>query len=240
MNILQLVASDSFIATNKSLIKEFGLIEANIIGLFASVSNYNKKVDDGWFYITYEKIEEELRISKHISSKAIEKLIISGILIDKKKGVPCRRYFKFQEDEFLRYFGLKTASKLEESGPHPEVKNFNSLESNNLTTSSQESSLQAVENFNDYNSNKRIHNKNKNNNTPREEFLEKFKEGRDVINKLSPSAKEKCKKNAPYWDLNHLASIYLEGIRKEEREPPKYLEFAFPEWCLCYTKGKCP
>jgi len=150
MNILQLIASNSFIATNKELIKLFGLIEANIIGLFASMANYNNK-DGGWFYITYDKIEEELNISKHISSKAIEKLIKSGIIIDKKQGVPCRRFFKFQEEALFNSLKLKNLTTRSEKTELLEVKKLNSLKSSPLTTSSEDISLQAVKELNAYN-----------------------------------------------------------------------------------------
>jgi hypothetical protein len=77
-------------------------------------------------------------------------------------------------------------------------------------------------------------------NTPREEFLDKFQKGKDIVNKISPTAKELCKSNAPAWDIIHLADIYISGIRDEDRDPPRYLEKAFPEWCACYTKRKEP
>ena len=150
MNILQLIASNSFITINKSIIKLFGLIEANIIGLFASMANFNNK-DDGWFYITYSKIEEELNISKHISSKAIEKLIESGVLIDKKQGVPCRRFFKFQEEELFNSLKLNNLTTGSKKNKLLEVNNFNFKESDNLTTSSKDNSRLVVKEINEYN-----------------------------------------------------------------------------------------
>jgi len=152
MNILQLIASNSFITTNKAIIKLFGLIEANIIGLFASMANFNdKNNNDGWFYITYERIEDELNISKHISSKAIEKLIKSGVLIDKKQGVPCRRFFKFQEQELFNSLKLNNLTIGNKDVLPPVVKNFNYKELNSLTTSSKDTSHLVVKELNGYN-----------------------------------------------------------------------------------------
>ena len=208
MNILQLIASNSFITTNKSIIKLFGLIEANIIGLFASMANFNNK-DDGWFYITYSKIEEELNISKHISSKAIEKLIESGVLIDKKQGVPCRRFFKFQEEELfnsLKLNNLTTGSKKNEL---LEVNNFNFKESDNLTTSSKDNSRLAVKEFNSYN--------NKDNNKD---------------NNLS--SLEETKK---YFSDNNYKSDYKKfWLQKGVKEKPKFVKSAADLWELNFRE----
>lgn len=125
MNVLQLIASNSYITLNKNLIKIFGLEGAAIIGTFASIHNYNEQITkdfDGWFYATYDKIEEELGLSKHVASNAIEKVIERGILIDKRVGIPCRRHFKFQEVELFNFLSLK-----------------------NLTTSGAQDSRQAAE-----------------------------------------------------------------------------------------------
>lgn len=103
MNILQFIAQDGFIMLNKSIIKIIGLHESIVLGAFASKQNYN----DGWFYFTYEEIEEITTLSKHQASKAIENLINSNVLIDKREGVPCRRYFMLQVDELVNCLSLK-------------------------------------------------------------------------------------------------------------------------------------
>ncbi len=126
MNLLQLIASSSFITLNKNLIKIFGLEGAAIVGTFASIHNYNEQQNpnyDGWFYVTYDKIEDELGLSKHIASNAIEALMSRGILKDKRVGIPCRRYFKFQEAELLDSLRLKilTTSREQDSPQAREV-----------------------------------------------------------------------------------------------------------------------
>ena len=155
MNILQLIASSGFITLNKKLIKIFGLEEAAIVGIFASTHNYNELICekkgiefDGWFYKTYEDIEEELGLSKHIASKAIESLIKSKILIDKKKGVPCLRYFKFQEVEISNSLKLKNFTTSSEKNNLQEGKDFNDKQSKSSSTRGESSELQEVESFN--------------------------------------------------------------------------------------------
>jgi len=103
MNVLNFIAQDGFIMLNKSIIKKIGLHESIILGAFASKQNYN----DGWFYFTYEEIEEITTLSKHQASKAIDNLINFDILIDKREGVPCRRYFMLQVEELINCLSLK-------------------------------------------------------------------------------------------------------------------------------------
>lgn len=104
MNVLPLIASSSYITLNKNLIRIFGIEAAAIVGMFASIANYN---DNDWFYATYERIEEELGLGKHVAAKAIEKIYDAGILIDKREGIPCRRHFRFQEVELMNFLSLK-------------------------------------------------------------------------------------------------------------------------------------
>jgi hypothetical protein len=87
--------------------------------------------------------------------------------------------------------------------------------------------------------NKELSNK-ENTNKEKEEFLNKFKKGTDIIQRLHPDAKKLAKSNAPEWDLYYLADIYISGIKDDLREPPRLLDKAFPSWCKCYTKGKTP
>ncbi len=106
MSILHLISQDSFIAVNQKLIDTFGLYEACIIGHFASVTNYNQMTIpdyDGWFYVTYEKLERKLKLTEDKAAQPIKNLEKSGIIEIKKKGVPCRRYFKFNQEKLLNY-----------------------------------------------------------------------------------------------------------------------------------------
>lgn len=129
MNILNFIAQDGFIMLNKSIIKKIGLHESIMLGAFASKQNYN----DGWFYFTYEEIEEITTLSKHQASKAIDNLINFNILIDKREGVPCRRYFMLQVDELVNFLSLKNLTTGSEKIKPLVVKKLNDIIISNNT-----------------------------------------------------------------------------------------------------------
>lgn len=162
MNILNFIAQDGFIMLNKSIIKIIGLHESIVLGAFASKQNYN----DGWFYFTYEEIEEITTLSKHQASKAIDNLINFNILIDKREGVPCRRYFMLQVDELINCLSLK-----------------------NLTTGSEKIKPLVVKKLNDIIISNNTYNKNTKNNTDNniKEVIDHFNQ---VTNSKSKGTKE--------------------------------------------------
>lgn len=90
MSILQLIASDSFLAVNKKLIKELGLHEAILLGAFASKQNYN---NNDWFYYTQEAINNDCGLGRKPFEAALNKLIEIGIIITKKEGLPAKKYY---------------------------------------------------------------------------------------------------------------------------------------------------
>ena len=163
MNILNFIAQDGFIMLNKSIIKIIGLHESIVLGAFASKQNYN----DGWFYFTYEEIEEITTLSKHQASKAIENLINSNILIDKREGVPCRRYFMLQVDELVNCLSLK-----------------------NLTTGSKEIKPLVVKKLNDIIISNNTYNKNTEDNTINKSLNEIIDYFNKVTNSKSKGTKE--------------------------------------------------
>lgn len=134
MSILKLIASESFLTVNKIIANKLGLDAAVILAHLASINDY---FEDDWFYQTYEQIEKTTTLSKHKSSKAINSLEAEGLIETKKKGVPCKKYYRFTKQT-----------------------DFNFLQLINLTTVSKEIELQDGEKFN---GNNNIHNDNINN-----------------------------------------------------------------------------
>jgi len=127
MGVLQLIAQNNFISVNKYLIKQFGLNEAIILGLFASIDNYNEK---DWFYCTYERIEEETGLTKYLASNAIQSLVSLGVLDDHKQGVPCKRFFRFNEECIFDYLKL---SELTARDKASSLQGVDSVDGNNNT-----------------------------------------------------------------------------------------------------------
>lgn len=117
-NGIELLASDSYIIVNKKLIKELGAECAIIVGELVSLYLYWEKVDkldeDGWFFATVADIEERTGLSKYIQNKAIKKLIDGGILEKSIKGLPAKRFLKFN---FLKLEELIVSSKKESNSP---------------------------------------------------------------------------------------------------------------------------
>jgi DNA-binding transcriptional regulator GbsR (MarR family) len=95
-----LLSQDGFIMLNKTLITKVGLHEAIIIGSFFSQQKYHGE----WFYFTYEEIEKQTTLGKSSAAKAIDNLIKLGILMDKREGLPRRRYFTILNDKVSEIF----------------------------------------------------------------------------------------------------------------------------------------
>lgn len=95
--LLRVLTQSNYIQLNKDLIKALGLEKAAVIGDMISFDAYLKeqnKDEDGWFYYTYENLNESLCLSKYQLMNATSDLEELNILKTKKQGVPCRKYYK--------------------------------------------------------------------------------------------------------------------------------------------------
>lgn len=123
MRILSLIASDSFITVNKTLIKKVGLEEAVLLGELASEFDYWEKREgltpDGYFFSTVENIEDKTTLSEFKQRKALKKLKELGLIDVKLKGLPPKRYIKLNEQKILEMFD-STPNK-GEMDPSPKV-----------------------------------------------------------------------------------------------------------------------
>ncbi len=112
MNLLHLLANDGFICVNKHIIKLLGLEEAVLLGELVSIYTYNENKDtleDGWFYATIEKIENNTGLSAYKQQQTINRLCEIGILKQKLIGMPRKRYLTFDEQKLLE---ILTTSEL--------------------------------------------------------------------------------------------------------------------------------
>lgn len=120
MNILSLIASDSFITVNKELIKQVGLDAAVLIGELASEHNYwtqNKGITpDGYFFSTIENMEEKTSLSGHQQRQALKKLEEIGVVTVKIMGLPAKRYVKLHDEQVLKIFKTKDLNNLMTGG----------------------------------------------------------------------------------------------------------------------------
>lgn len=136
MSVLKLISSKNFISVNKYLIKTLGLNEAIILGLFASIDDYNGKE---WFYCTYDKIEEETGLTKYLASNAIQSLLLLGIIDDHRQGVPCRRFFRLNEERIFDSLKLSEFTTGSEASSRLEVE---SVDRNNNTYNNTDTIIQ--------------------------------------------------------------------------------------------------
>ena len=125
MNILQLLASSSFITLNKNVIKGVGLEEALLLGELCSEYDYwikREELQDGYFFSTVENIEENTTLNDYKQRKALKTLQQLKIVDVKVKGLPAKRYFKINEEQLLKLLDINILKNSSSS-----IKNFKEL-----------------------------------------------------------------------------------------------------------------
>lgn len=135
MNILQLIASESFITVNKELIKKVGLEEAIILGELASEFDYWQKqkglTPDGYFFSTVENIEDKTTLSDHKQRKALNKLRELELVDVSIRGLPAKRYIKLNEENLFKLFENKFLKNLTTSSKEISELDSEKLQGNN-------------------------------------------------------------------------------------------------------------
>ncbi len=182
MILASLLSSSKYIIVNKDLIKLLGLNEAVILGELCSEYTYwentNQLMDNEYFYSTRENIENNTGINAHFQRIAIKNLEQKGIITLKKMGIPCKIYYKINEDTVIKY--LKMA-KL------PVVHEVNYKENTTSTTSDSPDNHQDGDVVNGNNNN--INNK-KNNNKEHTHEVESIEEKKEYATMVSMTEKE--------------------------------------------------
>lgn len=152
MILASLLSSSKYIIVNKDLIKSLGLNEAIILGELCSEYTYwennNKLDDDGYFYSTRENIENNTGINAHFQRIAMKNLEELGILLSKKMGIPCKKYYKINENIVIEY--LQKAKIIDKPPVVHEVNNKKETEdsSSNLVNESLEKHIVDANNNN--------------------------------------------------------------------------------------------
>lgn len=194
MILASLLASSKYIIVNKDLIQMLGLNEAIILGELCSEYSYwaniNKLEEDEYFYSTRENIQKNTGINAHFQRIAIKKLEEKGIINTKKKGIPCKTYYKIDEEKVIEY--LKKVRLL------PENSDVHEMNDKTLTEEITSTSEEKQQDVNEVNTNNNKININKNNNkeNTKKQFAERVfmeqheyndlikKFGLDLINQL--------------------------------------------------------
>lgn len=101
--IKELLMSSSYWTLNKRVVKTLGIETAFFLTNLVEADKLLAD-DEGWFYQTIETIEKLTTLSRRKQDIAIKQLTEIGVLIQKNKGIPMKRYFKlnsFKINELL-------------------------------------------------------------------------------------------------------------------------------------------
>jgi hypothetical protein len=163
--LLTQFASNNYGLYNKTLAKKIGLHESIFLGEIISEYDYWNKMhsltDDGYFYSTVENVMESTTLSDYQQRSIIKHLVELKILDVKVAGMPAKRYFRINEEQFY-------AILLEDDGdanndPDPtSSKETCGKDLTELTTSSKESKEQDLNSVKTNNNNIPLTNKNNN------------------------------------------------------------------------------
>lgn len=98
MDLVSLLASDSYIIYNKEFAGKYGVEEAILLGAMCS---YQKSFNNEEFFREEEKISQDTGLTVYAIRKAKQTLKNLGILEISKKGLPSRHYFKVIPERLL-------------------------------------------------------------------------------------------------------------------------------------------
>ena len=96
--LLSLLSIGGYISLNKSLVAQFGLQLAVLIGELCSISTLFGGKE---FYFAYEKLIKDTGLSEFQIRECLKKLEKMGFVSVEKKGLPCRNYYLLHEDVIL-------------------------------------------------------------------------------------------------------------------------------------------
>lgn len=102
--LLTQFASNNYGLYNKTIAKKIGLHESIFLGEIISEYDYWNKMhsltDDGYFYSTVENVMESTTLSDYQQRSIIKHLVELKILDVKVAGMPAKRYFRINEEQF--------------------------------------------------------------------------------------------------------------------------------------------
>ena len=163
--LLTQFASNNYGLYNKTLAKKIGLHESIFLGEIISEYDFWNKMhsltDDGYFYSTVENVMESTTLSDYQQRSIIKHLVELKILDVKVAGMPAKRYFRINEEQFY-------AILLEDDGDADNNPDSTSSKETcdkcltELTTSSKESKEQDLNLVKTNNNNIPLTNKNNN------------------------------------------------------------------------------
>lgn len=122
LDICSLLASDGYFNVNKKIMREVGTLPAVLFGELLNKYKYysdNGMLEDGLFYLTRDKIQEETGMSKDVQRTATNKLIQQGFISVIRKGVPSQNYYKINIDAVIKFFDDKKNAEIPQKSENP-------------------------------------------------------------------------------------------------------------------------
>lgn len=207
-SIKNLLMSSNYYALNKTLVRNFGIETAFFLTTLVEADE-TLADDEGWFYQTSKTLEEITGLSNHKQTKCIEQLISLGILVQKNKGVPMKRYFKLNYEQIL----ISLNTRIEKSS-NQDLKKVKSKSLKNLKTSFQKNSNNKEYNIN--NIDKELNNKQSSSSveeTPQPQLDEKAIEFRNDITELRDIIIQATGENTVTVDMVFKPVMYRDIIK---------------------------
>lgn len=163
--LLTQFASNNYGLYNKTLAKKIGLHESIFLGEIISEYDYWNRMhsltDDGYFYSTVENVMESTTLSDYQQRSIIKHLVELKILDVKVAGMPAKRYFRINEEQFYAIL-LEEDKDVDNNPQSTSSKETCYKDSTELTTSSKESKEQDLNSVKTNNNNIPLTNKNNN------------------------------------------------------------------------------
>ena len=140
--LLSQFASNNYGLYNKTLAKKIGLHESIFLGEIIAEYDYWVKrgclTEDGYFYSTVENVMEATTLSDYQQRSIIKHLSELKIIDMKISGMPAKRYFKIDEEQFYTVLldeeDSKNSTELETSSKESKEQDLNSVNANNNNT----------------------------------------------------------------------------------------------------------
>lgn len=163
--LLTQFASNNYGLYNKTLAKKIGLHESIFLGEIISEYDYWNRMhsltDDGYFYSTVENVMESTTLSDYQQRSIIKHLVELKILNVRVAGMPAKRYFKINEEQFYAIL-LEDDKDSDNNSELTSSKETCYKDLTELTTSSKESKEQDLNSVKTNNNNIPLTNKNNN------------------------------------------------------------------------------
>lgn len=163
--LLTQFASNNYGLYNKTLAKKIGLHESIFLGEIISEYDYWNRMhsltDDGYFYSTVENVMESTTLSDYQQRSIIKHLVELKILNVRVAGMPAKRYFKINEEQFYAIL-LEDDKDSDNNSELTSSKETCYKDLTELTTSSKESKEQDLNSVKTNNNNITLTNKNNN------------------------------------------------------------------------------